>query len=163
MPYNSLLSSLNDRVLSMGGNGSSNQQNLLMNFSTSLKSLMIFFPSYFLRDPKSISCLETQISFLMCCLSWAFSALQLVTLTKWLAIKHPSVTAFSTAITWLWMRKGKRMSQPSKHPLSAAGFLFLGLTVPALLWFPVSSHGRTWKLLGAFSRGSCFLYWFIRF
>lgn len=35
------------------------------------------------------------------------------------------------------------MSQPSKHLLSAAGFLFLGLTVPALLWFPVSSHGKT--------------------
>lgn len=41
------------------------------------------------------------------------------------------------------MKKGKRMSQPSKHLLSAAGFLFLGLTVPALLWFPVSSHGKT--------------------
>lgn len=66
----------------MGGNGSSNQQNLLMNFSTSLKSLMILFLSYFLRDPKSISCLETQISFLMRCLSWAFSALQLVTVTN---------------------------------------------------------------------------------
>lgn len=143
-----------------------NQQKMFMNFWTSLKFLIILFLSCFLMDSKSISYLEIQISLLMSCLSWAFLALHHF---DWLSnlIKHPSAPVFSSLQNSLFHSYNDSewcfsfLSQPSKH-LSATLLTSAG----ALVWLSLSfgspsppSESCWW----AFSRGSCFLYWFVRF
>lgn len=146
-----------------------NQQKMFMNFWTSLKSLIILFLSCFLMDSKSISYLERQISLLMSCLSWAFLALHhfdwlsnyMVLSGTFLCRSSPAYrTHFSTAITWL--RMAFLFPEPAKQtPLCHSVYpsRSLGLTVP-VLWFPSHPSESCWW---AFSRGSCFLYWLVRF
>lgn len=156
----------------MDGNGGSNKstKKCLWTFETGLKSLMVLFLSCFLMDPKSISCLETQMSPFLGIFSTSHILTNLV--TQWLVIKHPSVTAFSlvykihfsTVRTWLGMVL--LFPEPAKQIPSLCCSVYcwlcrsLGLTVLSFFGPPsLPSESRWW----AFSRGSCFLYWFVRF